>query len=176
MGTCINTKLKITKFLELIRESKENSKYITFIHLGIQSDGEVGVLFILSNNCVDMYDIKTLNLICKLKETQGSTLFTLDEKSRSTRLMVYNKKLISFLYTQTSYVKFEEYTIKDVPREMKWIHECICLAFERKYQFLKLDNMESFDIQIEKDNVHAWSLWKMKFWFVQEMVKLTFKI
>jgi hypothetical protein len=46
----------------------------------IQSDPHVGVLFVLHNGFIDMLHFQTLELITRIKESSGVTLFTLDKK------------------------------------------------------------------------------------------------
>lgn len=126
----------------------------------IQSDPAIGLLFIQINSYVEIYSMETLDLIIKIKESYGVNLFALDKKKRQTRLIVsIGKKLTTFLYTENSYKKFEEYSIYDQPLTLKFVADTICVGYKTHYSILKLDNLnDKVDLQFEKNDLPCMEL------------------
>jgi hypothetical protein len=130
---------------------QSNSGDISYNASG-KSDPHVGVLFVLHNGFIDMLHFQTLELITRIKESSGVTLFTLDKKFRQTRLiMAVGRKLSMIVYTNSLYTKFEDINLPDTPLTMKWIGDTICLGYKTQYSLIKTDMPnEKMDLAFEK--------------------------
>lgn len=145
-------------FSYIIKEEScklKNKKNLTKKIQDIQSDQAIGLLFLQINSYIEIYSMETLDFIIRIKESYGVNIFTLDKKKRQTRLILsIGRKLILFLYTETSYKKFEEYTIYDTPLMLKFVSDTICVGYKTHYSIIKLDQMsDKTDLQFEKNDI-----------------------
>eukprot|EP01080_Neovahlkampfia_damariscottae_P000455 gene455-6866_t len=145
-----NIKVKSTK-----KQYLGKTKKLT----AIESDVHIGVLFVQHNSFIYMYDMETLQEITKIKESKGVSKFTLDKKQKfhQTRLiMTVNKKLITVLYTNSSYQKFEEFPLTESPLCMRCIGDTVFLGMKKQYLMLKLDEKQTIEVfQVESGDTPA---------------------
>jgi hypothetical protein len=87
-----------------------------------------------------MYDMYSLNFKVRIKESQGLTVFCLDQKENVHRLAIsVSKKIILVAYTDTSYLVFGSNILPESALAMAWYGNTICVGLKKEYSMIKID-------------------------------------
>ncbi|CAG8539118.1 8928_t:CDS:10, partial [Acaulospora morrowiae] len=110
---------------------------------------EIGVLVSLSDGCVNIYDLNTLELQSQLSKTRGANLFAIDTQivisegeipTIVTRLAVaVRRKLLVLTWEDTEFTNTKELSLPDRVRAMAWVSsDKICLGLATEYALMDI--------------------------------------
>ncbi|XP_060077097.1 vam6/Vps39-like protein [Ylistrum balloti] len=111
---------------------------------------ELFLLISLSDSIINVHELSTFGLITCLSKTKGATLFAIGvqrtkslsgEIACTLRLSVaIKRKIQTYYWKNRDFMELQpEYNMYDVPRDMVWCKDTICVGFKRDYFIVKIN-------------------------------------
>ncbi|XP_033733768.1 LOW QUALITY PROTEIN: vam6/Vps39-like protein [Pecten maximus] len=111
---------------------------------------ELFLLISLSDNIISVHELSTFGLITCMSKTKGATLFAIGvqrtkslsgEVACTLRLSVaIKRKIQTYYWKNRDFMDLQpEFNMYDVPRDMVWCKDTICVGFKRDYFIVKIN-------------------------------------
>lgn len=118
---------------------------------------ELFLLISLSDNIINVHELSTFGQITCLSKTKGATLFAIGvqrttslsgEVACTLRLSVaIKRKIQTYYWKNRDFMDLQpDFNMYDVPRDMVWCKDTICVGFKRDYFIVKINKGDTKEL------------------------------